>query len=129
MAKIITLAELKKHTGAKDLWIAIDNKVYDVSKFADVHPGGEQVILEQGGSFATEVFEDVGHSTDARELMKDFYIGELDEADHEKKSSKSPATPVPGSEGRSLTGWLVPLGIAFVAALIYRYLTSGTNLK
>ena len=31
------------------------------------------------GSFATEVFEDVGHSTDARELMKDFYIGELDE--------------------------------------------------
>ena len=36
MAKIITLAELKKHTGAKDLWIAIGNKVYDVSKFADV---------------------------------------------------------------------------------------------
>ena len=36
MAKIITLAELKKHTGAKDLWIAIDNKIYDVSKFADV---------------------------------------------------------------------------------------------
>ncbi|KAK2170504.1 hypothetical protein NP493_1149g00068 [Ridgeia piscesae] len=88
MAKIITLAELKKHTGAKDLWIAIDNKIYDVSKFADVHPGGEQVILEQGGSFATEVFEDVGHSTDARELMKDFYIGDLAEADHEKKSSK-----------------------------------------
>jgi len=31
------------------------------------------------GSFATEVFEDVGHSTDARELMKDFYIGDLAE--------------------------------------------------
>ena len=31
------------------------------------------------GSYATNVFEDVGHSTDARELMKDFYVGDLAE--------------------------------------------------
>ena len=36
MAKIITLEELKKHANVKDIWIAIDNKVYDVSKFTDV---------------------------------------------------------------------------------------------
>ena len=43
------------------------------------HPGGEEVLLEQGGGYATEAFEDVGHSTDARELMKQYEVGELEE--------------------------------------------------
>lgn len=34
-------------------------------------------MLEQGGSDATESFEDVGHSTDAREMLQQYYIGEL----------------------------------------------------
>lgn len=43
------------------------------------HPGGEEVLLEQSGKDATENFEDVGHSTDARDLMKQYLIGELAE--------------------------------------------------
>ena len=43
------------------------------------HPGGEEVLLEQAGKVATEPFEDVGHSTDAREMMADYLIGELTE--------------------------------------------------
>ena len=31
------------------------------------------------GKYSTEQFEDVGHSTDARELMEHYEIGELDE--------------------------------------------------
>jgi hypothetical protein len=45
--------------------------------FSRQHPGGEEVLLEQGGKVATESFEDVGHSTDARELMKQYCIGEI----------------------------------------------------
>ena len=41
------------------------------------HPGGEEVLLEQAGRDATESFEDVGHSTDAREMLKQYYIGEI----------------------------------------------------
>lgn len=41
------------------------------------HPGGEEVLLEQGGQDCTEAFEDIGHSSDARELMEIFKIGEL----------------------------------------------------
>jgi cytochrome b involved in lipid metabolism len=33
--------------------------------------------LEQAGGDGTEAFEDVGHSTDAREMMNKFKIGEL----------------------------------------------------
>jgi hypothetical protein len=45
------------------------------------HPGGEEVLLEQAGKEATEHFEDVGHSTDARDLMKKYKIGELIESE------------------------------------------------
>lgn len=41
------------------------------------HPGGEEVLREQAGGDATESFEDVGHSTDARELSQTYIIGEL----------------------------------------------------
>jgi len=33
--------------------------------------------LEQAGKDATEEFEDVGHSSDAREVMQKYKIGEL----------------------------------------------------
>lgn len=41
------------------------------------HPGGEEVLREQAGGDATESFEDVGHSSDAREISKTMMIGEL----------------------------------------------------
>jgi cytochrome b involved in lipid metabolism len=37
------------------------------------------VLLEQLGKDATEAFEDVGHSTDARDMMKKYKVGELAE--------------------------------------------------
>jgi len=36
-------------------------------------------MLEQAGKDATENFEDVGHSSDARDLMKTYLIGQLSE--------------------------------------------------
>ncbi|KAF7231823.1 hypothetical protein EG68_08569 [Paragonimus skrjabini miyazakii] len=47
------------------------------------HPGGNIVLEEQAGGYATEPFEDVGHSEDAREMMKQYLIGELIPKDRE----------------------------------------------
>ena len=33
--------------------------------------------MENSGKISTEEFEDVGHSSDAREMMKEYYIGDL----------------------------------------------------
>lgn len=46
--------------------------------------------MEQAGKDATEAFEDVGHSTDARELMKRFKIGEVVESERKSTAEKSP---------------------------------------
>ncbi|TMS01552.1 Cytochrome b5, partial [Larimichthys crocea] len=47
------------------------------SSQTSLHPGGEEVLREQAGGNATESFEDVGHSTDAREMASSMVIGEL----------------------------------------------------
>lgn len=52
--------------------------VYDVSKFMDEHPGGDEVLISEGGRDASDAFEDVGHSDDARALLTPMLKGELE---------------------------------------------------
>ena len=37
--RVITLDELEQHNKEDDLWIAVDGKVYDMTKYHKVHPG------------------------------------------------------------------------------------------
>jgi cytochrome b involved in lipid metabolism len=41
------------------------------------HRGGEEVLLDVGGQDATEAFEDVGHSDEAREILDGLLVGTL----------------------------------------------------
>lgn len=41
------------------------------------HPGGEEVFLASAGQDATECFDTIGHTNEAKSLMKSFKIGEL----------------------------------------------------
>ena len=42
--------------------------------------GGEEVLLDVGGQDATEAFEDVGHSDEAREILEGLLVGSLKRA-------------------------------------------------
>uniref|UniRef100_A0AAQ4RKS6 Cytochrome b5 n=1 Tax=Gasterosteus aculeatus aculeatus TaxID=481459 RepID=A0AAQ4RKS6_GASAC len=75
--KYFRLSEIEQQNTFKSTWIIIHHKVYDVTKFLEEHPGGEEVLREQAGGDATESFEDVGHSSDAREMSVAMVIGEL----------------------------------------------------
>ncbi|XP_067215389.1 cytochrome b5 isoform X2 [Linepithema humile] len=87
--KLFTRAEVAKHTDSKDIWLIIHNNVYDITSFISQHPGGEEVLLEQGGHDGTEPFEDIGHSTDAREMMESYKIGEIVEEEKTKAGKSS----------------------------------------
>ncbi|CAG8956508.1 hypothetical protein HYFRA_00003895 [Hymenoscyphus fraxineus] len=76
-SKVFTYAEVSSHSGKKDLYMVIHDKVYDTTAFVDEHPGGEEVLLDVGGQDATEAFEDVGHSDEAREILEGLLIGDL----------------------------------------------------
>jgi cytochrome b involved in lipid metabolism len=125
--KLYSLADLRQHKDSKSLWIAIHDDVYDVTKFLEEHPGGEEVLLEQAGGYATDAFEDVGHSTDARELMKKYLIGKLAPGDREKKPPKSGRSDGSGAgaDDSSWWTWLIPLFIAVGATVAYRYFSSS----
>lgn len=48
------------------------------------------MLLEQAGKEGSEAFEDVGHSSDARELMVKYKIGELIESERKPVKEKNP---------------------------------------
>uniref|UniRef100_A0A669R199 Cytochrome b5 heme-binding domain-containing protein n=1 Tax=Phasianus colchicus TaxID=9054 RepID=A0A669R199_PHACC len=119
---VFTLEEVGKRNSNREAWLVIHGRVYDVTRFLEEHPGGEEVLLEQAGRDATESFEDVGHSTDAREMLKQYYIGEVHPDDRKKGGSKVSYScfTVPFYLIFWST-WLIPIFGALVIGLMYRY--------
>uniref|UniRef100_A0A8C6SSB2 Cytochrome b5 n=1 Tax=Neogobius melanostomus TaxID=47308 RepID=A0A8C6SSB2_9GOBI len=119
--KYFRLSEIEEKNSFKSTWIIINNQVYDVTKFLEEHPGGEEVLREQAGGDATESFEDVGHSTDAREMAADMIIGELHPDDqHLLAKPAEPLVTTLHQEPSSWWNWLVPLLAAGLVTLVYR---------
>ncbi|PPQ69164.1 hypothetical protein CVT26_003538 [Gymnopilus dilepis] len=56
--KTFTRDEVAKHNVDGDLWVIIDAKVYDLSRFKNLHPGGAAVLIDEevAGKDATEAF-------------------------------------------------------------------------
>ncbi|VDP15440.1 unnamed protein product [Soboliphyme baturini] len=75
--KLFTREEVSKHNAKSSTWLTLDNKVYDVTAFLEEHPGGIEVLLENAGRDATIEFEDIGHSSDAREIREHYLIGAI----------------------------------------------------
>ena len=97
MSKTLTLAEVAAHDREDDCYLIIGNertggaKVYDVTKYLEDHPGGDAVLLELAGKYADDMFEDIGHSTNARQQLKEFLVGTLDATEEELAALRAPA--------------------------------------
>ncbi|EDW75048.1 uncharacterized protein Dwil_GK19965, isoform A [Drosophila willistoni] len=108
--KEISLATVKEHNKPEDLWVIIEDKVYDVTKFQNEHPGGEDSLIEVAGRDGTREFLMAGHSSEAREIMVKYYLGDLAASDRKKKCPVS-------CKGIGLTIGAVVLGITLVYVL------------
>uniref|UniRef100_A0A8C3S6L8 Cytochrome b5 n=1 Tax=Chelydra serpentina TaxID=8475 RepID=A0A8C3S6L8_CHESE len=116
------LEEIQAHKHSQSTWILLHHRIYDLTKFLEQHPGGEEVLREQAGGDATESFEDVGHSTDARTLSETFIIGELhpDDRDKVQKPTETLITTV-DSNSSWWTSWVIPAIAATIVALMYHF--------
>lgn len=127
--KYYRLEEVQKRNEGSDVWVIIHSRIYDVSRFLSEHPGGEEVLLEQAGGDATESFEDVGHSMDARELLKQYCVGKLHPSDCKKDSMKDVLITTSSSQSRWWTNWLIPAVAIAVVGFMYRfYLAENRSL-
>ncbi|BET01155.1 Cytochrome b5 type [Nesidiocoris tenuis] len=124
--KLFRMEEVKqKVKETKSTWVVIHNAVYDLTEFLNEHPGGEEVLLEQSGKDATESFEDVGHSSDARDMMKKYKIGELVEEDRvntEKKTQSWDSKAGSSSNDNNWNAWLIPVVLALAAVVVVKFL-------
>ncbi|GMI71803.1 cytochrome B5 isoform B, ARABIDOPSIS CYTOCHROME B5 ISOFORM B [Hibiscus trionum] len=129
--KLFTLAQVSEHNKPKDCWLIINGKVYDVTNFLEDHPGGDEVLLSATGKDATDDFEDVGHSDSARDMMAQYYVGEIDISTIPKKIKyKPPSQPHYNQDKTSefivkLLQFLVPLAILGLAVGVHLYTKSS----
>ena len=76
-----TLDEVSQHHEKDDLWMAINEGVYDLTRFAansdGGHPGGLEILLTYAGTNATAEFEFISHSAYALRVLEKYRIGRL----------------------------------------------------
>ncbi|KAK6349018.1 hypothetical protein TWF730_009778 [Orbilia blumenaviensis] len=122
--KEYTYADVAAHDTKESMYVVIDDKVYDVSKFVDEHPGGEEVMLDVAGQDGTEAFEDVGHSDEAREILSKYLIGDLKRSESDPKPvtiSRASASSSGDSSSGGLPSFVYAILIAGLAAAGYYY--------
>ncbi|KAI9805915.1 MAG: hypothetical protein M1825_000529 [Sarcosagium campestre] len=118
----LTYATVADHSAKNDLYVVIHDKVYNASSFVDEHPGGEEVLLDVGGQDATEAFEDVGHSDEAREILEGMLIGPLKrQAGDPKPKATAPSSGATGDSSGGVAGLGVGLYLAVLAAGVGAY--------
>ncbi|KAG0176213.1 Cytochrome b5 type B (outer mitochondrial membrane) [Apophysomyces sp. BC1034] len=113
MVTTYTAEDVTKHGNRKDLWVIVHNKVYNVTEF----------VQED----ATEAFEDIGHSDEARDILKKYYIGDLDEksrkADRTYNTLRAGELPADQTEKKKGSALRVILpALAVVGVLVYKFI-------
>jgi alkylation response protein AidB-like acyl-CoA dehydrogenase/cytochrome b involved in lipid metabolism len=88
----VSMEELAKHNTAEDAWVMVDGVVYNVTKFAKLHPGGRAVLLRSAGTDATVDFKQV-HADSVLKRYANLRVGrlaveELDPAEAKKLFTK-----------------------------------------
>ncbi|KAE9021213.1 hypothetical protein PR003_g12491 [Phytophthora rubi] len=131
--KEFTLEEVAPHNTAEDCWMVIRDegirKVYDVTAFLDDHPGGPEIMVDVAGQDATDEFEDIGHSNDARAQLKQYEIGKVKGDVKQEAPAKAAAAggaKTSASGRQDISGQNGPLyavlaAVVAAAALYFKY--------
>lgn len=71
----LTLEDVGKHNTAEDLWIILDGKVYDVTKWKTKHPGGELIFMGVAGQDASVAYGSFHNQSISDKYLKSFEVG------------------------------------------------------
>lgn len=97
----VTVEELQQHCNLPSVWIAIDEKVYDVSTWAKYHPGGVNAITNVAGRDVSDIMRANHRPSAWVNKIDNWLIGNL--VGTERRSKESEAIT---SEFRQLGKWL-----------------------
>ncbi|OBT58395.1 hypothetical protein VE04_00784 [Pseudogymnoascus sp. 24MN13] len=87
MSKVFSQSDVASHNKADDIWIIINNDVFDVTKFQDTHPGGKKVMQTVSGKDATKKFQKYHRDAILNKHREELQIGSLEVVETKPKSS------------------------------------------
>jgi alkylation response protein AidB-like acyl-CoA dehydrogenase/predicted heme/steroid binding protein len=107
--KEFTMDEVAQHNTAGDAWIVIDGGVYDVTRFANFHPGGALELLNFAGQDCTEIFYNLHRHEVLDKFGGKLKLGTIKDSKPTVIVPKSgEVSPIPWSEASWLHGWASP---------------------
>ena len=76
--------EISKHNTKQDIWITHNNKVYDVTKFVNHHPGGSDYLMMAAGTSITPYWNKYRqhYNPDVEKILDKYHIGYIDESNN-----------------------------------------------
>lgn len=72
-----TMAEVAKRNTREELWVIVDGRVYDLTKYIDKHPGGILPIQDMAGKDCTDVFANYHAARIYKSMLPAFLVGEV----------------------------------------------------
>ncbi|EFA77103.1 cytochrome b5 reductase [Heterostelium album PN500] len=86
---VYTWDEVSKHTQKNDFWTVVNGYVYDLTAYLPLHPGGFNLLFRCAGQNATNDFEAMYHSRNAKLILECFIIGKVKGSAPSSSSSSS----------------------------------------
>ncbi|KAH8648439.1 fatty acid desaturase-domain-containing protein [Xylariales sp. PMI_506] len=83
-----TIEEVHAANTPEKAWVAIRGHVYDITKLADKHPGGRDMLLLATGRDATSMYESM-HTDKNTKVLSKYKIGKLQSSDVPQFAQKS----------------------------------------
>eukprot|EP00760_Papus_ankaliazontas_P002488 PhM_4_TR11037/c0_g2_i1/m.31460 len=99
LSRVITHADLAKHSSKNDLWLAIDGTVYDATLFSMYHPGGKELLVRAAGTDCSAQYNRYHAWVDHRTILRGYIVGVLP-AD---ANGQAPPALQPGTNSSSAT--------------------------
>ncbi|EGC41158.1 acyl-CoA dehydrogenase [Histoplasma capsulatum var. duboisii H88] len=114
MSGVFSADAVSSHNTPDNLWIIIDEDVYDLTKFQDEHPGGKKILQRVAGKNASKQFWKYHNAGVLKQYGPQLKVGSLDS----KKAALAPppATPPAGIPSKSEKA-VAPRGTAAPTAL------------
>eukprot|EP00217_Crustomastix_stigmatica_P013089 CAMPEP_0183812874 /NCGR_PEP_ID=MMETSP0803_2-20130417/51982_1 /TAXON_ID=195967 /ORGANISM="Crustomastix stigmata, Strain CCMP3273" /LENGTH=513 /DNA_ID=CAMNT_0026057717 /DNA_START=17 /DNA_END=1558 /DNA_ORIENTATION=- len=107
-AKSYTREEVASHASDGDMWMVVHGRVYDVSKFARMHPGGEHFIHKYAGKDGTKAFDAFHRQDVLTGMAARFCIGTVAEEPPFPLAAPGDISAVPYAETSYWHSWKSP---------------------
>lgn len=98
MSGTYSKSDVASHKTADNLWIIVDDDVYDLTNFQEEHPGGKKILQRVAGKDASKQFWKYHNEGILKKYQKQLQVGSLDSKPKAAAPPTPPATPPPAEK-------------------------------